>query len=73
MEGHGWKGGEDMAYRKLPSVLTERSWRINQTPILLSGSVSLKALALRLPIRFLVNMPEGCPCGCAVIVVIGRG
>lgn len=42
-----------------PSVLTERSWRMNHTPILLSGSVSLNALALKLPIRFLVNIPEG--------------
>lgn len=32
---------------------------MNQTPILLSGSVNRKALAERLPIRFLVNMPVG--------------
>jgi hypothetical protein len=32
---------------------------MNQTPILLSGSVSLKALALREPIRLRVNIPDG--------------
>lgn len=50
---------EGRTYRKEPSVRTLRSWRMNQTPILLSGSVSLKALTQRLPIRFLVNMPLG--------------
>ena len=46
-------------YRNEPSVLTLRSCRMNQTPILLSGSVSLKALTQRLPIRFRVNIPLG--------------
>lgn len=50
---------EGRTYRKEPSVRTLRSWRMNQTPMLLSGSVSLKALTQRLPIRFLVNMPLG--------------
>lgn len=60
----GWRGiGSGClrrkTYRKEPSVLTLRSCRMNQTPMLLSGSVSLKALTQRLPIRFLVNMPLG--------------
>lgn len=53
-------------YRKVPSVRTLKSCKINHTPILLSGSVKRKALALRLPIRFRVNMPPGPPeTGCA--------
>lgn len=53
-------------YRKVPSVRTLRSCRINHTPILLSGSVNRKALALRLPIKFRVNIPPGPPdTGCA--------
>lgn len=48
------------AYRKQPSVRTERSCRTNQIPILSSGSVNLKAEAAKLPIRFRVNMPPGC-------------
>jgi hypothetical protein len=62
-ETKGYGKGTD---RKDPSVRTLRSCRINHTPILLSGSVNRKALALRLPIRFLVNMPTGGVgiCGC---------
>ena len=58
--GQGTKGlFERIPYRNEPSVLTLRSCRMNHTPMLLSGSVSLKALTQRLPIRFLVNMPLG--------------
>ena len=57
--------GVIVTYLKLPSVLTDKSCRMNQTPSLLSGSVNLKALALKLPIRFLVNMPE--PGDCEVV------
>jgi len=45
--------------RKLPSVLTLRSCKINHTPITPSGSVSLKALTQRLPIKLRVNIPLG--------------
>lgn len=48
-----------VAYLKRPSVLTLRSWRMNQIPILSDGSVRRKALAARLPMRFRVNMPCG--------------
>lgn len=49
----------EVAHRKDPSVLTLRSCNMNQTPMELSGSVSLKALTQRLPIRFRVNIPLG--------------
>ena len=52
-----WEG----TYRKVPSVRTLRSCRMNQTPILFSGSVRRNALALRLPIRLRVNIPPGPP------------
>jgi len=52
-------------YRKEPSVLTLRSWRMNHTPIWPSGFVSLKALTQRLPIRLRVNMPVGAERGSA--------
>jgi len=45
--------------RKFPSVRTDKSCSTNQIPILSSGSVSLNALAARLPIRFRVNIPWG--------------
>ena len=48
-----------VTYRNDPSVRTLRSCNMNQTPIWLSGSVNLKALTHRLPIRFLVNIPLG--------------
>ena len=48
-----------VTYRNDPSVRTLRSCNMNQTPIWLSGSVNLKALTQRLPIRFLVNIPLG--------------
>jgi hypothetical protein len=58
--GERWDAeGEGDKYRKVPSVRTERSCKTNQIPILSSGSVSLKALAARLPIRFRVNIPWG--------------
>jgi hypothetical protein len=44
---------------KVPSVLTLKSCSTNQIPILSCGSVSRNALALRLPIKFLVNIPWG--------------
>ena len=47
------------AYRKFPSVRTDKSCSTNQIPILSSGSVSLNALAARLPIKFRVNIPWG--------------
>jgi hypothetical protein len=50
-------------YRNRPSVRTERSWRMNQIPLLFSGSVRRNALADRLPIRFLVNMVGDIPGG----------
>ena len=50
-------------YRKEPSVRTLRSCKINHTPICPSGSVSLKALTQRLPIRLRVNMPLGADLG----------
>ncbi len=55
------RGGEAgrVRYRNEPSVLTLRSWRMNQTPIRFSQSVNLKALTQRLPIKFRVNMPLG--------------
>ncbi len=54
------EGGEGKGtYRKVPSVRTERSCSTNQIPIRSSGSVSLNALAARLPIRFRVNIPWG--------------
>ena len=52
-------GGGKEKYLNVPSVRTERSWSTNQMPIRSSGSVSLNALAARLPIRFLVNIPWG--------------
>ena len=62
--GGGATAGRNL-YLNAPSVLTDRSCKMNHTPILLSGSVSLNALALKLPIKFLVNMPEGvCWGGC---------
>jgi len=45
--------------RNWPSVRTERSWSTNQIPILSDGSVNLKALAARAPMRFRVNIPCG--------------
>jgi hypothetical protein len=47
----------DDTYRKSPSVRTDRSWRTNQKPTLRVVSSSRKALTVRLPMRFLVNMP----------------
>ena len=54
---------ERISYRNEPSVLTLRSCRMNHTPKLFSGSVNLKALTQRLPIRFRVNIPLGCGLG----------
>ena len=55
----GENGVREGTYRKLPSVRTLRSWRMNQTPISLFGLVSLNALTQRLPMRLRVNMPLG--------------
>lgn len=44
---------------KQPSVRTLKSCKTNQIPILSPGSVRRNALAAKLPIRFLVNMPVG--------------
>lgn len=61
------KNGE--TYLKEPSVRTLRSCRINQTPSLPSGSVNLKALTHRLPIKFLVNIPLGALLGSCVCMM----
>lgn len=47
--------------RNEPSVLTLRSCKMNQMPSSELGSVNLKALTQRLPIKLRVNMPLGCP------------
>lgn len=44
--------------RKLPSVRTLKSCKINQIPFFSDGSVRRNALADRLPIRLRVNMPD---------------
>ena len=44
-------------YLKRPSVRTDRSCSTNQKPTFPSVSVRRKAFTVRLPIRFLVNMP----------------
>lgn len=50
---------KDKRSLKLPSVRTLKSCKTNQMPILSPGSVRRNALAAKLPIRFLVNMPIG--------------
>ena len=58
-------GGRRFTYRNCPSVRTLRSCRMNQTPMAPVGSVSLKALTQRLPMRLRVNMPLGAERGSA--------
>lgn len=49
----------NMTYLNNPSVRTDRSCRMNQWPSFPSQSLKVKAFTVRLPIRFLVNMPFG--------------
>ena len=60
-----------IAYRKVPSVLTLKSCKMNQIPKSFSGYVSLKAAQARLPIRFLVNIPPGCDLGSTIVSAAG--
>lgn len=55
-----------VTHLKLPSVLTLKSCRINQIPIIPSGSVNLNALTHKLPIKFRVNIPLGALLGSCV-------
>lgn len=55
-----------VTHLKVPSVLTLKSCRINQIPIIPSGSVNLNALTHKLPIKFRVNIPLGALLGSCV-------
>jgi hypothetical protein len=73
-EGKGRREGKGK-YRKFPSVRTLRSCRTNQIPLLSSGSVRRKALADKLPIKFLVNMPVAAGIGAVsdILFMLGSG
>lgn len=60
--------GLETTYRNGPSVRTLRSCKTNQMPMRSSVSASRKALAAKLPMRFRVNMPWGCPPTTAILV-----
>src|SRR5947209_6882778 len=57
-----------ISYRNCPSVRTLRSCKMNQMPILSPGSVRRKALADKLPMRFLVNIPVAAGIGGATAI-----
>lgn len=66
-------GVSGITHRKAPSVLTLRSCSMNHTPRLSCGSVNLKALTQRLPIKFRVYMPPGFDLGSQDVVLSAEG